>query len=214
MFDPYLSTILITKSMKDKNDFLIEEYNAAVKLTYHIDELRNKLTSFFLIFAGLSSTMISLFLEGKILNNEIDQFNSLSFILFFISIIGLIIILILGKLRRVQFEHFNIINNIREYFLHEMPDYKSITILNKDTLPVESYTSGSYLWTLIISLTSSLILASSIYFLFFISSSFFSIFIPVVAGILFFILLNYLYKRMTNYKYQNYSYGTQVNDTI
>jgi len=197
--------------MKDKTDFLIEEYNSAIKLTYHIDELRNKLTSFFLIFAGLSSSMISLFLEGKILNNEIDQYKSLSFILIFISIIGLVIILILGRLRRVQFEHFNIINNIREYFLYEIPDYKSITILNKDTLPHESYSSGSYLWTLIISLTSSLILASSLYFLFFRSESFLSTFIAIVSGLLFFILLNSLYRRISSYNYQNYNRTKSTN---
>jgi hypothetical protein len=196
--------------MKDKTDFLIEEYNSAVKLTYHIDELRNKLTSFFLIFTGISASVLSLYFEDKIKNVKIDQDSSLALILIFISIIGLIIIAILGKLRKVQFEHFNIINNIRVYFLKGIEDYEKITVLNTQTLPKESLKSGSFLWTLLISITASIIFAISIYFFLIQNSHANSILLASLSGIIYFSILNFIYLRFSRYDYKNYAESAKM----
>jgi hypothetical protein len=199
--------------MKDGSDFLVEEYNSAVKLTYHIDELRNKLTSFFLIFTGISASVLSLYFEDKIKNVNINQDSSLAFILLFISFIGLIIIAILGKLRKVQFEHFNIINNIRIYFLREIKDYEKITILNTQTLPKESIYSGSFMWTLLISITASIIFSISIYFL--LTQSWYanSILLASLYGVIYFSLLNFIYLRFSKYCYKNYADFLELHDS-
>ena len=148
-----------------KNTYLLQEYDSAIKLTFHIDELRNKLTSVFLSLTTIFGGLLALLLENNVLNKEIDEYKSLSIIMIFISVVGLIMVCILAKLRKVQFEHFNIINNIRHYFLGEINDYKSITLLSHKTLPNENILSGSYLWTSIIMLGSSIIFAFGVYFL-------------------------------------------------
>lgn len=89
--------------LSKKDAFLIEEYKAASKLTFHIDELRNKLTSFFLSFAAIIVGLITFFLEDKLDNLEVEKFRWVAFIMFFVSFIGFIMVCILGKLRRVQF---------------------------------------------------------------------------------------------------------------
>lgn len=191
--------------MTNQESFLIEEYNAASKLTFHIDELRNKLTSFFISFATIITGLITLFLEGKILNEEINEYNYLSFIMVFISLIGFIMVCILGKLRKVQFEHFNIINNIRTHFLHSESKYTDIVILNNNTLPNEKYSSGSYLWTLMIILCSSAIFSISVCFLFY-DGDFNSNWINL--GIVFFsfvAITNLFYYYLSYYNYQNYN---------
>lgn len=189
--------------MDDKNTYLLQEYDSAIKLTFHIDELRNKLTTIFLTLTTIFGGLVALLFENKLLNKEIDEYKSLSLIMIFISVIGFIMICILGRLRKVQFEHFNIINNIRSHFLGSSEEYKKITILNFETLPKESILSGSYLWSSIIMIGSSLIFTFAIYFLK-IKNDIKNIELQMTGVFLLFLgVCNLVYYLLSKYKYVN-----------
>lgn len=114
------------KEMRDrcnKEKFLLEEYKNAAQLTYHIDELRNRLTSFFLTFVGLAVAGVAILLKGEAEEGLFAKPEGIvTVFLGIISLIGVAIVCILARLRRVQIEHFCIINNVRQYFLKK--DYQ------------------------------------------------------------------------------------------
>lgn len=80
--------------MKDLKSFIIEEYKTAVQLTYHIDLLRNKVTSFFLIFAGVvTGLMLSVF-ENKANSNYFNIDLTIGLVCCYVAIMGIIVVLI------------------------------------------------------------------------------------------------------------------------
>ncbi len=149
--------------LKIIDEFLFKEYESASKLTFHIDELRNKITSFYLTFVTITPTVI-VFLRDKDLTPYLNRHNEdiMPYVFLFISIIGFIITMILANLRKVQLEHFRIINNIRSNYLRENHKFSDIVQLSSKTLPKATFKSGTYLWALIMMLLSSLIFAGSI----------------------------------------------------
>lgn len=144
--------------------FLVEEYKNASQLTFHIDTLRNKIISFFLTFLGIMVAGVVAYIKGDL--DASPKINPELFIGLFILIswlLGGIIILILGRLRRVQIEHFRIINNIRSYFYEENITLWNVTQLSVKTLPSPNRYSGTYFWIFTIILVSSLMLPLSLY---------------------------------------------------
>jgi len=146
-----------------KEKYLIEEYNSAVQLTFHIDSLRNKLTSFYMSFAGLAIAGLLFMLEKKsiIIDSNVSS-KLIAFLLLIISLMGHIFVCVLAKIRKVQLEHFRIINNIRSYFVKDDINLKNVIQLSSDTLPKVTFTSGTYFWLLIILVLNSVIIAVSI----------------------------------------------------
>lgn len=182
-------------------DFLLKEYQAAQDLTFHIDNLRSKLTQFFLVFLGISITGLSLLLKGESSTSFFSSIESpVAIISLIISIIGSISTLLIARLRSAQFEHFRIVNKIRGYFLKTDVQLRNIVELSKFTLPVrEKWTSGSYYWALLIILSTS-----SMYFLtafLFMKGSGFSEQVSVKVGLFCFLLsmvvFNFFYMRMS-----------------
>ncbi len=51
--------------LSKEEEFLLKEYDAAQQLTYHVDELRGKLTQFFLIFTGFATAALTLLVKGE-----------------------------------------------------------------------------------------------------------------------------------------------------
>ncbi len=186
--------------LPSNHNFILEEYKAAVQLTFHIDSLRNKLSSIYLTFCGLITGVLAIIIKGEYKSSIITQSELIVFLSLFVAIIGLIKILILGRLRKVQFENFNIINNIRTFYLNRTPlqkrqELKDTFLLNTSTLPKERLWSGSFLWVLIIIFSSSTILAFGV------SNSWFkeySIIIPlvylIICIIFYFLLCAHNYK--------------------
>jgi hypothetical protein len=158
------------KTLQD--EFLFKEYETAVALTNHIDELRDKLSSFFMTFTGLAGAAISfLILDSN--RNTTDQashpiFNSLAepiiATLSIVGFIGIVIIAIMGKLRAVQLEHFRIISNIRVYFFKSNYELWNVVQLSAKTLPKPRLWSGTYFWFLTIALISSALFGAAAFF--------------------------------------------------
>jgi hypothetical protein len=85
------------------DEYLLEEYKAASQLTLHIDELRNRLTSFFVALAGIAATGLAAANEfGSSRTEFIQTIALLGFAI--LSIVGTIVVRIVGRLRCVQLE--------------------------------------------------------------------------------------------------------------
>jgi hypothetical protein len=186
--------------MKDLKVFIIEEYKTAIQLTYHIDLLRNKVTSFFLIFAGVvTGLMLSVF-ENKANSNFFDIDLTIGLVCCYVAIIGVIVILILAKLRRVQLEHFKIINNIRDFQKEDEVNPESrlrisnMLILNSDTLPNARLFSGTYYWLLLIIITGAVITGLGMYYL-----ADRNYCLSIISSIVYFIFTHWLYFKMAKY---------------
>jgi hypothetical protein len=148
----------------NKEQFLMEEYKTAVQVTYHIDELRNRLTNFFLTFAGLAVAGLATLLRGEAANAFFGQPEGVvAILLMLVAFIGVVIVCILARLRKVQIEYFRIINSIREHFLQTDYDLWNVVQLSAKTLPRPNRKSGTYFWLLIIMLASSSMLAAAVY---------------------------------------------------
>lgn len=150
----------------DHDDFLLEEYKNACHLTFHIDELRSKLTSFFLTFSSITVAVLLLLLKDDF--SEIITFPPELIVVSFLlleAFIGICIVLVLARLRKVQIEHFRIINNIRTSFLKNNYELWNVVQLSSKTLPTPNKTSGSYYWLLMIVFVTSILLTVSTYIL-------------------------------------------------
>ncbi len=146
--------------LTSEQQFLLKEYDSAARLTYHIDELRNKLTSFFLTFTGAGGAALVIIVKGEQKQFFSDEVIACLFIV--IAILGTIVVAILARCRRAQIEHFAIINRIRTYFLQKNYDLWNVVQLSSKTLPTPNRKSGTYMWTvLIILVTCGLVCTAS-----------------------------------------------------
>ncbi|MEI8598898.1 hypothetical protein P4S64_18855 [Vibrio sp. M60_M31a] len=156
--------------MDEIDEFILKEYESAQKLTYHVDEMRSKLTQFFIALSGVAFAAIS-----ALLNKDIDpllfdapRWMVASFITFGCAVLGSLFVLIIAKLRRTQIEHFHITNNIREYFLEKSDkadELWRVVALSHETIPKPTRSSGSYYWVLLIIILTSLFFAIFAYLL-------------------------------------------------
>lgn len=157
-------------NLETADEFLLKEYESAQKLTCHVDDMRSKLTQFFITLGGVALAAISV-LTKKDMDPVLfgaPWWGVASFAVFGCAVLGVLFVLIIAKLRRVQIEHFHITNNIREYFLerHENSDkVLGIVMLSKKTIPKPTRNSGSYYWVLLIIVLTSILFAIATFLL-------------------------------------------------
>ncbi len=141
------------------------EYQNAAQLTYHIDEMRNKVTGFWLSFVGTAFAGLAILIKGEFIILGEDKNYILAFLFLAIGLIGIIMTCILARLRAVQLEHFAIINNIREFFVGNSAPLLNVVQLSSKTLPKPTRTSGSFYWLQLITLVGALMFGFCAYFL-------------------------------------------------
>jgi uncharacterized integral membrane protein len=156
----------MTDKLSREDEFLLKEYDSAVKLTFHVDEMRSKFTNLFITIAGAAAAAISLLIQGDATNTTFGNFEALLVIfLLLLALTGILVIMVIAKLRRVQLEHFRITNNVRRHFLRSSYSLWNVVELSDQTLPSPNRKSGTYFWTLILILLNSYVVALSIYLL-------------------------------------------------
>lgn len=139
-----------------EEEFLLKEYDAAQQLTYHVDELRSKLTQFFLFFTGFATAALTLLVKGETKTTVFEKpEGAVALLVLVIALLGSTFISIIARLRRSQIEHFRITNNIRTYFLGKNYKLWNTVKLSEKTLPKPNRLSGSYFWVLLIILATS-----------------------------------------------------------
>lgn len=157
-------------SLDEIDEFILKEYESAQKLTYHVDEMRSKLTQFFIALSGVAFAATSALLNKDIasLLFGVPWWVVASFIIFLCAVLGSLFVLIIAKLRRTQIEHFHITNNIRQYFLDKSDNADElwrVVALSHETIPKPTRFSGSYYWVLLIIILTSLFFAIFAYLL-------------------------------------------------
>lgn len=148
------------------DEFLFAEYEQARDLTFHIDDLRNKLTNFFLVISGAGIAGIVFLLRESEKTQYFSKPLVVATLLLVIGIIGILFVCILAKIRKAQLEHFAIINNIRTYYIKDDVTLKNVVQLSDRTLPPPRRTSGTYFWLLIVMILESIIFSASVYLFF------------------------------------------------
>ncbi|EJD0683139.1 hypothetical protein NFO77_003023 [Vibrio parahaemolyticus] len=156
--------------MKEIDEFLLKEYESAQKLTYHVDEMRSKLTQFFIALSGVAlatiTTVGSKDMSHILLGSPWWVVASVSVL--GCAFLGVLFVLIIARLRRTQIEHFHITNNIRQHFLDKSDDNENlwkVVGLSHVTIPTPTRTSGSYFWVLLIMILSSLLFSIGLFLL-------------------------------------------------
>ena len=111
--------------LSKEEKFLLKEYDAAQQLTYHVDELRSKLTQFFLIFTGFATAALTLLVKGEAKTTVFEKpEGAVALLVLVAALLGSAFVSIIARLRHSQIEHFRITNNIRTYFLGK--NYKAL----------------------------------------------------------------------------------------
>lgn len=149
-----------------KELFILEEYKTAVRLTFDVDNQRNTITKFYLLFAGVAvSSVVFLIDKGSVAHFEKVKLTAC--LLLGISLVGVLTVAVLARLRRVQIEHFGIICNIRDYFLKDDFEMRNVIVLSSESMPEPNIKSGTYLWLCIVMFVNAAILSLSchIYFI-------------------------------------------------
>ena len=150
--------------LSKEEQFLLKEYESAQKATYHADEMKSKVTQFFLIFTGFATAALTLLVKGEAQSTVFNKpEGALAMLILIAAALGSTFILIIARLRRSQIEHFRIINNIRSYFLKKEYNLWNIVELSAKTLPKPNRFSGSYFWCLLINLSTSYLYLLSTY---------------------------------------------------
>jgi hypothetical protein len=140
-----------------RDQFLLKEYETAAHLTYHIDQLRDRLTAFFVTVTGIAVAGLSIVLKGEAGRDSASLAVVVSALLFVVvAVLGGLVVAILARLRRAQIEHFRIMNNVREHFLGDDPVLWNVVELSRATLPAPSRTSGTFMWLSMILVVSAL----------------------------------------------------------
>lgn len=139
-----------------EDEFILKEYDSALKLTFRVDKLRSRLTGFFLTISGAALAGISLLLQECATEETFVQtYTLVGVFLLVISFLGMLFVGVVARLRRVQLEHFRIVNNIRSFFLGKNLSLWNLVELSSKTLPSPSRKSGTYLWTLTLFIVNS-----------------------------------------------------------
>lgn len=139
------------QELSRRDQFILKEYEEASRLTYHIDQLRNSLTGFFLTFGGVAGAALAILVKGEASSGTLYFSEGvIAGLLALVATLGAIVIMILARLRSAQIEHFRIINNIRTYFLGSELELWNVVELSGATVPKPNRKSGTYFWTLLI----------------------------------------------------------------
>ena len=154
----------MTDQRSREDIFLLKEYDTAVQLTLHVDEMRSRFTNLFITIAGAAAAAVSLLIQETSPNPAFGNVQVLlGIFLLLLALAGLVVIAVIAKLRRVQLEHFRITNNVRKHFLGENYPLWNIVELSDRTLPSPTRTSGTYFWTFVLILLNSYVVALGIF---------------------------------------------------
>lgn len=148
--------------MDQQDKFILSEYDTATKLIFHVDDLRCKLTTLFLSVTGIGAAGLAILFRG----DKIGADGKIIVALFslMIGVIGIIIVMILGKIRSHQLEHYRICDKIRLYFIKT--NYILWNVVEKSGAKRKDGRRGTvpHFWVLIIIVVSSFELCLSLYF--------------------------------------------------
>lgn len=147
---------------------LIKEYESATKLVMHADIVRERLTSFFLAFGGVTGAGLTYVLQASKHPDHLFRLpeDVVVSLLMFFGLLGFIVTGIISRLRRMKLYNLRIIHDIRSHFFNHNNEIRYIIQFTDDDVPLSSFSLGSLLWSLIVILVNSFFFAFGVYILF------------------------------------------------
>jgi len=183
----------MTDNLSREDEFLLKEYYTATRLTFHVDEMRSKFTNLFITIVGAAAAAISILIQGNAKNPTFGNFEIVLGVFFLLlAVAGILVIVVIAKLRRVQLEHFRITNNVRKHFLGTNYPLWNVVELSDRTLPLPTRRSGTYFWTLVLIVLNSYVVALGVYLLLH------SLVLGLLALLLLILIQDDLYIRLAN----------------
>jgi hypothetical protein len=150
-----------SSQLTPQESLLLEDYKNAAQLTYHVDSLRDRLTAFFVAITGLTGAGLSIALKDDPAGPAVDIATAL---LLLLAVLGVVVTLIVARLRSVQIEHFRIISKIRQHFYQDDAAIWAAVELAPGRVPRPTHTSGSFMWFACIAIVACVAAGLGMYF--------------------------------------------------
>jgi len=185
------------------HDLLLLEYERSSEFCNHVDNVRNVITSFFLTIVGAAAFMIDRFSSGDLKDGPLGHpAVRLAALLYAVAFVGILFVLVVGRLRRVQLERYMVMNSILDRVLQGatrgvIPFRNSGIAGRSGAGALGKRSTGSYFWTLIIVLPAASLagLSTSVLISGSTSLGWFAVFSGVGAGLLYGLICDYGYFR-------------------
>jgi hypothetical protein len=137
------------------------EYEYVTNSSFHTDDLRDKFIQYYLIIVSVALTLII----GLIENTRVDVaiFAVISLVLF---AIGLVLMFVLIRLRRIVWECIAATSLIKEYYkkhASHAKDLKHALLWDKGSMPSEKWHSVTSLLALLVAMLDSTMLGSALF---------------------------------------------------
>lgn len=137
------------------------EHEYVASSSFHTDDLRDKFIQYYLIIVGVAFTLMI----GLIENTRVDVaiFAIISSVLF---LIGLVLMLVLVRLRRIVWECIAATTLIKEYYKKHAvhaPDLSNALLWDEGSMPSERWHSATSLLALLVAILDSTMLGSALF---------------------------------------------------
>ncbi|MBA3339112.1 MAG: hypothetical protein H0T54_05090 [Geodermatophilaceae bacterium] len=191
--------------MDAKDSLMLLEYERSSEFCNHVDGVRNVITSFFLTVVGAAAFYLDRFSSGDLKTGQVGSPSTRVIgLLCLVSVIGLLFVLVIARLRRVQLERYVVMNGILDHILMG-ETRKLIPFVNARIAgsagagAIGRRTTGSYFWTLIIVLPATLLVgtASSLVFGLMRLNSVALPLLSIICAVLYAVVCDLLYFRLS-----------------
>ena len=156
-------SIEVDRDLTPKEVFLLKEYDSATALGMHLDNLRSRITYFFVVISGAAAAGVAGVL--KLIGQSVPwhwQYLS-AMLLIAVAGFGWTCVFLIAKVRRAQLEAYQISNNIREYFIRDDFETWDVVVLSGKTLPQSRRRNGSTVWAEAIGVFTAILAGGGVY---------------------------------------------------
>jgi len=146
---------------QSEDSLLLLEYERSSEFCNHVDDVRNVITSFFLTAVGAAVFVLDKYGSGDLKSGPLGRAAlRAGLLLYVVSFTGLLFVLVIARLRRVQLERYVMMNGILDLVLTQTRTVVPFTdagISGRSAQAIHKRLTGSFLWTVIIVLPSSIL---------------------------------------------------------
>ena len=160
------ASLLSAGSADESTNLLITEYERSSEFCNHVDDVRNVITSFFLTVAGGAVFAIDRYTSGQIRGHSLGSPTArVTYLLAGVAVIGVLFVMTIARLRRIQTERYKIMNDILDAVLTS--PHRALVPFQNDQIPglttsdgpFNRRLAGSYIWTLILVIPTAAVAA-------------------------------------------------------
>jgi hypothetical protein len=146
-----------------QHELMLLEYERSSEFCNHVDGVRNVITSFFLTVVGGAAFLIDRFSSAELKAGPLGSPTvRVVALLYLVATIGLLFVVVIARLRRVQLERYAIMNGILDRVLtgatRDVVPFANTSIAGGSGAgAMRRRSTGSYFWTMILVLPGALL---------------------------------------------------------